>query len=110
MTPSAAAATIRDENTDEDLPQNDEADERLLLSKPKNPYPRWSLFVVFMIQFSEPITGKIIYPFAPALVRSTGVTHGDEKLSGYYAGFIVSDNSGSDYWIELISLRKAASS
>jgi len=55
----------------------------------KDPYPRWPLFIAFMTQFSEPITAMVVYPFAPALVRSIGVTHGNEKVTGYYAGIIV---------------------
>lgn len=31
----------------------------------------------------------MIYPFIIGAVRSTGITHGDEKKTGYYAGVIV---------------------
>ncbi|EAU85281.2 hypothetical protein CC1G_10067 [Coprinopsis cinerea okayama7 len=39
---------------------------------------------------SEPITGTVIYPFVNQFVRATGVTNGDERKTGYYAGLIES--------------------
>jgi hypothetical protein len=51
--------------------------------------PRLQLFVVLLIQISEPITATVIYPFVNQFVRATGVTKGDERKTGYYAGLIV---------------------
>ncbi|RDB26338.1 Protein ZINC INDUCED FACILITATOR-LIKE 1 [Hypsizygus marmoreus] len=52
--------------------------------------PKFQLFIVFLIQFSEPITATVIYPFVNQFVRDTGVTRGDERKTGYYAGIIES--------------------
>lgn len=72
-------------------PSYDESheDEPLKPSKPSsNPLPREFWFVI-LIMWAEPICGTVIYPFINALVRETGVTHGDEAKTGYYAGVIV---------------------
>lgn len=54
------------------------------------PLPKFQLFIVLLIQFGEPITGVVIYPFVNQFVRETGITNGDERKTGYYAGIIVS--------------------
>ncbi|KAF9468186.1 major facilitator superfamily domain-containing protein [Collybia nuda] len=56
----------------------------------RTPLPKFQLFIVFLIQFSEPITATVIYPFINQFVRETGVTKGDERRTGYYAGIIES--------------------
>jgi hypothetical protein len=56
----------------------------------KTPLPIFQIFITFLITFAEPLTAVVIYPFAPHLVRSTGITGGDEKKTGYYVGLIVS--------------------
>jgi hypothetical protein len=56
----------------------------------KTPLPKLQLFAIYFIQFCEPVTAVVIYPFAPQLVRRTGITGGDEKKTGYYTGIIVS--------------------
>ncbi|KNZ78843.1 Protein ZINC INDUCED FACILITATOR 1 [Termitomyces sp. J132] len=43
-----------------------------------------------MLQFAEPITATVIYPFINKFVRDTGVIQGDERKTGYYAGVIES--------------------
>ncbi|KAG6816248.1 hypothetical protein H0H93_008239, partial [Arthromyces matolae] len=48
------------------------------------------LFIVLLIQFAEPLTATVIYPFINQFVRDTGVTEGDERRTGYYAGIIES--------------------
>jgi len=53
------------------------------------PLPKLQLFSVFLIQAAEPITATVIYPFINQFVRETGITGGDEKKTGYYAGLIV---------------------
>ncbi|KAF9048748.1 major facilitator superfamily multidrug-resistance, DHA1 sub-family [Panaeolus papilionaceus] len=54
------------------------------------PLPKFQLFIVLFIQFAEPITAVVIYPFINQFVRETGITNGDEKKTGYYAGMIES--------------------
>jgi hypothetical protein len=58
------------------------------VTKP-TPLPKLQLFSVLYLQFGEPITATVIYPFIVQLVRDTGITGGDEAKTGYYAGFIV---------------------
>ena len=53
------------------------------------PLPKLQLFSVFLIQTAEPLTATVIYPFINQFVRETGITGGDEKKTGYYAGLIV---------------------
>ncbi|GLB44969.1 putative major facilitator superfamily protein [Lyophyllum shimeji] len=59
-------------------------------STPKKPFPLVQLIILILIQFSEPVTSTVIYPFVNQFVRDTGVTRGDEKKTGYYAGIIES--------------------
>jgi len=56
----------------------------------RTPLPKLQLAIVFLIQFAEPITALVVYPFVNQLVRETGITGGDESKTGYYAGIIVS--------------------
>jgi hypothetical protein len=53
------------------------------------PLPKFQIFIVFLIQLAEPITALVIYPFVNQFVRETGITNGDERKTGYYAGIIV---------------------
>ena len=61
-------------------------------SKP-TPLPKLQIFILFLTLLSEPITGLVIYPFVNQFVRETGVTQGDERKTGYYAGIIVRCNN-----------------
>jgi hypothetical protein len=65
------------------LPEN--ADE----GRGVTPLPWGQLLIVLLIQFAEPITGMIIFPFINQFVRETGITGGDETRTGYFAGIIV---------------------
>ncbi|KAF8640218.1 hypothetical protein AX16_010115 [Volvariella volvacea WC 439] len=56
----------------------------------RTPLPKLQLFTVLLIQFTEPVTATVIYPFVNQFVRETGITNGDEKRVGYYAGVIES--------------------
>lgn len=56
----------------------------------RTPLPKFQLFLVMLIQVAEPITGLVIYPFINQFIRDTGVTKGDDRKVGYYAGIIVS--------------------
>ncbi|KAJ3725779.1 major facilitator superfamily domain-containing protein, partial [Lentinula raphanica] len=58
--------------------------------QPRTPLPKLQLFLVLLIQIAEPITAEVIYPFIIGAVRNTGITNGDEKKTGYYAGVIES--------------------
>ncbi|KAH9481768.1 Major facilitator-type transporter psiT2 [Psilocybe cubensis] len=71
---------------------NDEAstaDDDQYNEKP-TPLPVLPLISLFLIQMAEPITAAVIYPFINQFVRETGITGGDEKKTGYYAGMIES--------------------
>jgi len=61
--------------------------------QPRTPLPIFQLFLVLLIQFSEPVAASIIYPFVNQFVRDTGITRGDDRKTGYYAGVIVSASS-----------------
>jgi hypothetical protein len=56
------------------------------------PLPKLQFFTICFIQFAEPVTAVVVYPFIVQLVRDTGITGGDEAQNGYYAGFIVGVN------------------
>ncbi|KAJ8496604.1 hypothetical protein ONZ51_g991 [Trametes cubensis] len=55
----------------------------------ETPLPKMQLFILLYLQLAEPITSTVIYPFVNQLVRETGVTGGDERKTGYFAGLIV---------------------
>ncbi|KAI1797331.1 MFS general substrate transporter [Ganoderma leucocontextum] len=56
----------------------------------KTPIP-WGQFTILLIcQLAEPLTSQVINPFAPELIRSLGITHGDETKVGYYVGVMQS--------------------
>jgi hypothetical protein len=56
----------------------------------RTPLPKLQLAILFLIQFAEPVTATVIYPFVNQFVRETGITGGDETKTGYYAGIVVS--------------------
>ncbi|KAJ2926053.1 hypothetical protein H1R20_g11034, partial [Candolleomyces eurysporus] len=56
----------------------------------RTPLPKLQLLIVFLIQFAEPVTATVIYPFVNQFVRETGITGGDETKTGYYAGIVES--------------------
>lgn len=62
-------------------------------NQPITPLPKLQMFNLLCLQFGEPVTATVIYPFVVQLVRDTGITGGDEAKTGYYAGIIVSDIS-----------------
>ena len=65
--------------------QHENVNERLDVT----PLPWGQLMVVSLIQFAEPVTAAVIYPFINQFVRTTGVTGGNEEKTGYFAGMIV---------------------
>ncbi|KAJ7105708.1 major facilitator superfamily multidrug-resistance, DHA1 sub-family [Mycena epipterygia] len=71
--------------------QTDEGDtESVVVAKKRTPLPKLQVFILILIQFSEPVTALVIYPFIIQFVRDTGVTNGDETKTGYFAGIIES--------------------
>ncbi|KAE9406686.1 MFS general substrate transporter [Gymnopus androsaceus JB14] len=67
------------------------------------PLPKFQVFLTLLIQLSEPVTGMVIYPFITRAVKRTGITEGDEKRTGYYAGviesvFFISESLSVYYW------------
>lgn len=60
------------------------------------PLPKLQIFLTLLIQLSEPITAMVIYPFITKAVRRTGITEGNEKKTGYYAGVLVSSSVAPD--------------
>ncbi|KAK6980772.1 MFS domain-containing protein [Favolaschia claudopus] len=56
----------------------------------RTPIPRFQLFILIFIQFAEPMTALVIYPFVVQFVRETGITGGDETRVGFYAGLLES--------------------
>jgi len=81
-TPSYDSVNLHD-NGDHD--EHEEHDNEI------TPLPKLQMFIIFLIQISEPTTATVIYPFVNHLVQFTGVTGGDDRKTGYYAGLIVRD-------------------
>ncbi|KAL1706115.1 major facilitator superfamily domain-containing protein [Schizophyllum commune] len=52
----------------------------------ETPLPLRQLAIVYLIQFCEPLTGLVIYPFIAELVQETGITQGNDKATAFYAG------------------------
>ena len=71
---------------DHDQHQHEHDDVESTQEHKRTPLPIRQLVIVYLIQASEPLTGMVIYPFIAQLVFETGVTHGNEKSIGYYAG------------------------
>ncbi|KAJ6459165.1 major facilitator superfamily domain-containing protein [Mycena vitilis] len=70
---------------------NDETPDALEThAKKRTPIPKFQLFILLLVQFAEPTTGLVIYPFVVQFVRDTGVTGGDETKIGFYAGMLES--------------------
>ncbi|KAJ6488127.1 major facilitator superfamily multidrug-resistance, DHA1 sub-family [Mycena vitilis] len=60
------------------------------VSKTRTPIPKLQVAIVLLIQFAEPITALVIYPFVVQFVRDTGITRGEEAKTGFYAGLLES--------------------
>ena len=56
----------------------------------ETPLPLRQLAIVYLIQFCEPLTGLVIYPFIAELVQETGITRGNDKATAFYAGKLMS--------------------
>ncbi|KAI4524850.1 MFS general substrate transporter [Schizophyllum commune Loenen D] len=58
----------------------------------ETPLPLRQLAIVYLIQFCEPLTGLVIYPFIAELVQETGITGGNDKTTAFYAGGAVQES------------------
>ncbi|KAJ1311927.1 hypothetical protein OPQ81_010387 [Rhizoctonia solani] len=58
--------------------------------KAPTPLPMKQVFILLLMQLSEPLGYTVIYPFVAQLVNETGITGGDGSKIGYYAGLIES--------------------
>ncbi|KAI6133549.1 MFS general substrate transporter [Pisolithus croceorrhizus] len=59
-------------------------------AKTKTPLPKVQLGLTLFVLFSEPMSSLYIFPFINQLIRELGVTGGDDRKIGYYAGVIES--------------------
>ncbi|KAF8553972.1 MFS general substrate transporter [Imleria badia] len=72
----------RDRSPDEETP--------LLPVKAKTPLPWNQISLVFVALIAEPISSAYIFPFINQLIGELGITGGDDRKIGYYAGLIES--------------------
>ncbi|KAJ7510540.1 major facilitator superfamily multidrug-resistance, DHA1 sub-family [Mycena galericulata] len=70
------------------MPRNTHGHEPV--ARKRTPLPKFQVFILLFIQFSEPVTALVIYPFIIQFVNLTGITNGDETKTGYFAGLIES--------------------
>ncbi|KAF9062513.1 major facilitator superfamily domain-containing protein [Rhodocollybia butyracea] len=54
------------------------------------PLPKLQIGITLIIQLAEPVTGMVIYPFITRAIRRSGITQGNERNIGYYAGIVQS--------------------
>ncbi|KAJ7659155.1 major facilitator superfamily domain-containing protein [Mycena polygramma] len=74
------------------MPSNDNQAHGELPAAPRKPtpLPKLQVLILILIQFAEPVTALVIYPFIIQFIRDTGITGGDETKTGYFAGVIES--------------------
>ncbi|KAI6097598.1 major facilitator superfamily domain-containing protein [Pisolithus thermaeus] len=75
-------------------------------AKAKTPLPKTQLGLTLFVLFSEPMSAQYIFPFINQLIRELGVTGGDDRKIGYYAGvieslFFVAQALTALYWSRL---------
>ncbi|GAW05325.1 major facilitator superfamily [Lentinula edodes] len=93
MASTASIITIRQRRPPSQAQADEDVDpyaSRRLPKIERTPIPKLQVSMVLLIQLSEPIAATVIYPFVNQFVASTGITQGDEKKTGYYAGVIES--------------------
>ncbi|KAF7334832.1 Protein ZINC INDUCED FACILITATOR-LIKE 1 [Mycena sanguinolenta] len=56
----------------------------------RTPLPKLQLTITMSIQAAEALSATVIFPFVPQFVRDTGITGGDERKTGYWAGVLES--------------------
>ncbi|KAJ7288064.1 major facilitator superfamily domain-containing protein [Mycena rebaudengoi] len=54
------------------------------------PIPKLQVSIALLIQAAEALSATVIFPFVPQFVRDTGITGGDERKTGYWAGVLES--------------------
>jgi hypothetical protein len=81
--------SVHEPTAGQNNPVSDVDDPLLVASDKPTPLPKLQLFIVILIQISKVIANTVIYPFINQFVRETGITQGDERKTGYYAGIIV---------------------
>ncbi|PPQ63561.1 hypothetical protein CVT24_004858 [Panaeolus cyanescens] len=54
------------------------------------PLPKLQIAICLLLQVCEPIASQSIYPYINQLISELGVTGGDDRKVGYYAGLIES--------------------
>ncbi|KAF5359756.1 hypothetical protein D9756_003027 [Leucocoprinus leucothites] len=59
-------------------------------SKKVTPLPKMQIFILLLVMIAEPISSTVIYPFVNQFVKDTGITGGDDRKVGHYAGFLES--------------------
>ncbi|KAF7376854.1 Protein ZINC INDUCED FACILITATOR-LIKE 1 [Mycena sanguinolenta] len=60
------------------------------MTEARTPLPKLQLTIAMLIQAAEALSATVIFPFAPRFVRDTGITGGDERKTGYWAGVLES--------------------
>ncbi|KAI6110870.1 MFS general substrate transporter [Pisolithus croceorrhizus] len=75
-------------------------------AKTKTPLPKIQLGLTLFILFSQPMSSQYIFPFINQLIRELGITGGDDRKIGYYAGvieslFFVTQALTALYWSRL---------
>ncbi|KAJ7199167.1 major facilitator superfamily domain-containing protein [Mycena pura] len=60
------------------------------MAQPITPIPKLQLTITMLIQAAESLSATVIFPFVPQFVQDTGVTGGDERKIGYWAGVLES--------------------
>ncbi|KAJ6611122.1 major facilitator superfamily multidrug-resistance, DHA1 sub-family [Mycena sp. CBHHK59/15] len=61
-----------------------------MAAKPSAPLPKFQLTIAILIQSAEALSATVIFPFVPQFVQDTGITGGDERKTGYWAGVLES--------------------
>ncbi|KAF8640289.1 hypothetical protein AX16_010184 [Volvariella volvacea WC 439] len=67
-----------------------QVEDESLTPRKRTPLPIFQLFIIYTIMFAEPVTAMVIYPFVNQLIQETGITHGDERKTGYFGGILES--------------------
>ncbi|KAJ7484262.1 major facilitator superfamily multidrug-resistance, DHA1 sub-family [Mycena latifolia] len=60
------------------------------MAQASTPLPKLQLTIAILIQAAEALSATVIFPFVPQFVRDTGITGGDERKTGYWAGVLES--------------------
>ncbi|KAJ7655322.1 major facilitator superfamily multidrug-resistance, DHA1 sub-family [Mycena rosella] len=60
------------------------------MAQTSTPLPKLQLTIAILIQAAEALSATVIFPFVPQFVRDTGITGGDERKTGYWAGVLES--------------------